>query len=334
MTAVPLLSFQHEIESPLPLYAKSGDLRLAGWCVTPSQSTAPKVRLVIPGTGQPLGTVATVHRADVIAALGLESSAVDCGFVIKSKLRPGAHFATLEASCGGLHWEIVRQFAIIATPGDLQASIEWPVGPTVQESVRVQGWCVHPDFTIAEVWLHYGNRRLRCEYGLSRTDVPGLFPQAPNATHAGFIAEKNLPAGYGQLRIRAVTSEGESVFAEPAVVIDIARDEENPTPLDLHGKFPDLGPARRKTPARYVPSPERNAKRVLFVLYGDFTSNSALHVSNLANELIALGHECVVTVPHNVETIRYHPEAQFHALSFDECLKNPAVFRDVWWLPS
>jgi glycosyltransferase involved in cell wall biosynthesis len=283
------------------------------------------VRLVTSAQTFPVSS--TARRADVIATLGLEPSAAGCGFVIEGKLPPGAWLATLEASGDGRHWQAVRQLALVATPGELQASIEWPAEPAVRESVRVQGWCVHSDFPLTEVWLHYGNRRVRCNYGLPRTDVPGLFPGAPNAAHAGFIAEKNLPVGCGPLRIRAVTSSGESVFAHPPVTIDIARDEENPEPLDLHGRFADLGPVRRPaaTPSATGPA-DGAAHRVLFVHYGDFTSNSALHVSGLANALIAQGQECVVAVPHNVETIRYHPSARFRAVSFEECLKNPAVF--------
>lgn len=325
MTAATPLSFQHEIETPQPLRAERGNLHLEGWCICVGRSVAPAVRLV--NSAQILTTATVVRRPDVVTALKLDVSAVGCGFIITGKLSPGAHFVALEASCDNLTWQAMRQLAIIATPAELQVSIEWPVESPVRESVRVQGWCVHPDFTLTEMWLHYGNRRLRCEYGLPRTDVRGLFPHAPNAAHAGFIAEKNLPAGYGPLRIRAVTSTGESVFAYPPVTVDITRDEENRVPLELQGKFPELDPARRKLPAHPLQGQTgASAHRILFVLYGDFTSNSALHAGSLANALTIQGQECVVAVPHNVETIRYHPGALFHAVSFDECLKNPAIF--------
>lgn len=323
MTAVAAVSFRHEIETPSPLRAAAGRLKLMGWCVAPDARAAPQVRL---SAGQmTFARTATIDRPDVVAALSAAASAAGCGFFIEGRLPPGAHLLTLEASLDGRDWQPVRELCVVSTVAELQVGIEWPVGPVVRESVRVQGWCVHPDFPLAGVWLHYGNRQLRCDHGLPRTDVAGLVPGAPDAARAGFIAVKNLPAGCGPLRIRAVTTTGETFFAHPPVAIDIARDEENPAPLDLHGEFPDLGPARRAIASPPV-IPAAESRRILFVLYGDFTSNSALHVSSLANALIAQGQECVVAVPRNVETIRYHPAARFRAVSFADCLKIPAVF--------
>jgi hypothetical protein len=43
---------------------------------------------------------------------------------------------------------------------------------------------------------------------------------------------------------------------------------------------------------------------VAFVNYHDFTSNSAVHIFNLANELVDLGCACADCVPGGVETIR------------------------------
>lgn len=44
-------------------------------------------------------------------------------------------------------------------------------------------------------------------------------------------------------------------------------------------------------------------KNVLFVLYEDFHSNSAVHVHHFANHLIELGLDCVVSVPYNKQTV-------------------------------
>lgn len=41
---------------------------------------------------------------------------------------------------------------------------------------------------------------------------------------------------------------------------------------------------------------------ILFVLYHDFTSNSAIHVHGFANQLVAFGHSVAVAVPDNKET--------------------------------
>jgi glycosyltransferase involved in cell wall biosynthesis len=56
---------------------------------------------------------------------------------------------------------------------------------------------------------------------------------------------------------------------------------------------------------------------VLFVLYHDFTSNSAVHVFHWANELCANGFHCKVAVPQNPESIRVLGCPAFEALSFE-----------------
>lgn len=45
-------------------------------------------------------------------------------------------------------------------------------------------------------------------------------------------------------------------------------------------------------------------QNVLFVLYHDFTSNSAYHVHSLANGLVELGHRCAAVVPEGKKTVR------------------------------
>ncbi|OZH55558.1 hypothetical protein AFK68_03810 [Hydrocoleum sp. CS-953] len=44
-------------------------------------------------------------------------------------------------------------------------------------------------------------------------------------------------------------------------------------------------------------------KNILFVLYEDFHSNSALHVHHFANNLVKFGFDCLVTVPRNKQTV-------------------------------
>ena len=44
-------------------------------------------------------------------------------------------------------------------------------------------------------------------------------------------------------------------------------------------------------------------KNILFVLYEDFHSNSALHVHHFANNLMKFGFDCVVAVPRNKQTV-------------------------------
>jgi glycosyltransferase involved in cell wall biosynthesis len=323
MNAPAPVTYRFEIETPRPLSAPGCHLRLQGWCLAPNATTAPRVRLV--ASPHTLGSTASIERPDVVALLGAAASASACGFVIEGRLPPGAWLAALEASADGKSWQRVCQLSVASTPGELQCGIEFPADPVVKESVRIQGWCAHPELPIAEVWLHYGNRRIRCDYGLPRTDVPGLLPHSPDAARAGFIAPRNIRLGLGPLQLRAVTTTGETYFAATSTFIDIDRDVLHPAPLDLHGELHLLGPARRATE---VPAAIRadNPRRILFALYGDFTANSALHVASLANRLAALGHECVVAVPHHVETVRYHPDHLFQAVLFAGCLRNPQLF--------
>ncbi|HEY0863414.1 MAG TPA: glycosyltransferase family 4 protein [Lacunisphaera sp.] len=323
MNATVPVPFRFEIETPRPLQAPGCHLRLQGWCLAPSATTAPRMRLVA-GT-HILGSTSIIDRPDVVALLGAAATATACGFVLEGRLPPGAWLATLEASAEGRPWQRVCELSVASTAGELKCGIEFPTGPVVKESVRIQGWCAHPELPVAEVWLHYGNRRIRCDYGLPRTDVPGLLPHSPDAARAGFIAPRNIRLGLGPLQLRAVTTTGETFFAATSTFIDVDRDVLHPAPLDLHGELHRLGPARRatETPAA---APAGNPRRILFALYGDFTANSALHVASLANRLAALGHECVVAVPHHVETVRYHPDHLFQAVLFADCLKNPGVF--------
>ena len=44
---------------------------------------------------------------------------------------------------------------------------------------------------------------------------------------------------------------------------------------------------------------------ILFVNYGDFTTNSLNHIGGFANTLCAAGHACVVAVPDRKETLQH-----------------------------
>jgi glycosyltransferase involved in cell wall biosynthesis len=321
----PPPEFLHELETPAPLCAPGGALQLRGWCVHPSTRCAPSLRLVC--CGQEFPVHSRLPRPDVCTAFALPAAALQCGFQLTSLIAPGVHLARLEASLDSSEWICLRRFTVAATAGPLQAAIEYPGTATVGGSVRIQGWCAHPELAIAEVWLHYGNRRLRCEHGLVRTDVPRLLPGSPDAARAGFISIKNLPVGCGPLRVCAVTTDGCRHFFATDRRIDIRTDEENPLPLDLSAAPARLGPLQPPATTTLQPTCAATPRRILFVLYGDMTSNSALHVAALANELSLQGHECVVAVPRNAETARYHPHARFRCVDFAACGSSGAVFR-------
>lgn len=321
----PASGFQHELEGPAPRLAPSGRLHLEGWSLHLGAKRAPELRLVCAGREFPVQQ--HQRRPDVCRALAAPPEAINCGFTFAGTIPPGVHLARLEATLDATDWVCLRRFTVAATPGPLQAEIEYPGTTTIAESVRVQGWCAHPELPLAEVWLHYGNRRIRCEHGLARTDVPRLLPGSPDAERAGFISVKNLPVGCGPLRLCAIDTAGRHHFFRTDRRIDIRTDEENPHPVDLSLPPARLGPVHpTNTVPPAAPRPAATPRRILFVLYGDMTSNSALHVAAFANELTRCGHECVVAVPRDAETVRYHPDAQFRCVDFAACGGRGAVF--------
>jgi glycosyltransferase involved in cell wall biosynthesis len=67
---------------------------------------------------------------------------------------------------------------------------------------------------------------------------------------------------------------------------------------------------------------------IAFVNYHDFTSNSAVHIFNLANELVDLGCACAVCVPNGVETIENLGTPRFEPVDFRTATKQGLQFPD------
>ncbi len=67
---------------------------------------------------------------------------------------------------------------------------------------------------------------------------------------------------------------------------------------------------------------------ILFVNYGDFTTNSLNHIGGFANTLCASGHACVVVVPTGKNTVAHLRDPLFVAATYDEALGNPGLFPD------
>jgi len=68
---------------------------------------------------------------------------------------------------------------------------------------------------------------------------------------------------------------------------------------------------------------------ILFVLYGDFSSNSANPLALYARELHASGHCCAIAVPAGLETACLHQDPKFRPILFSEVLAAPqSVFPD------
>lgn len=61
---------------------------------------------------------------------------------------------------------------------------------------------------------------------------------------------------------------------------------------------------------------------ILFVLYGDFTTNTANPIILFARELQHLGHECAIAVPDGLETADIHDLVYFTPVSYGQIFKN------------
>lgn len=67
---------------------------------------------------------------------------------------------------------------------------------------------------------------------------------------------------------------------------------------------------------------------LLFVNYGDFTTNSLNHIAGFTATLRAAGHDCAVAVPGNLDSLSVVPNPQFRAATYEQLLANPAPFAD------
>ena len=302
-----------EVETPRPLRAPLGRVAVSGWCLAANQPEPPAVRLV--AGADFLAARCGLPRRDIPALLPSEPAAARCGFTIEGTLPPGVYLARFEAAPPGGAWRAFREYTLVVESPPLAVVIEQPPSP-VRASARVAGWACHPLHPVAALDLHYGHRSVRCQLGLARSDVPAFFPGAPHADRTGFIAEKNLPVGRGPLRLRARLANGDVCYARTGHVIAVETDEDNPQPVRLDGPRATLGPVSAgAAPVAPAPPPGR-ALRVLYVLYGDFFSNSAIQVASLANELAARGHRPAVVVPRHAETLHVHAEPRFAAATY------------------
>lgn len=323
------LRFHHRIETALPLQSSDGMLEVTGWCLQEGSPRVPNLKLVSAHGEIPV--VQRHSRPDVGAAMGIPDAGTLWGFSLGGKLPAGAHLLTLLAAPADTNeWHPLQRFTAVVFSRGLQASIEIPSELTVQGSARIQGWAAHPEASLREVSLHYGTRRVNCQYGLPRADVPRFLPTSPDAGKSGFITARNAPAGRSAIRVVAIDAHGARHVARPNRFADINCDEENPGGLNLPRQPVRLPPTRRTPASRTAPTPTpAQPLRMLFVLYGDFTSNSAIHVAALANAMIDLGHECIVAVPEHPETASYHRGARFRAVSFAAVPHDGRLFSDA-----
>lgn len=311
MNAAPATALRGEIETPRPLRAAAGHVELTGWCLDGDR--VPAVRLVTATATLPATTY--VARPDFGGAT--------CGFTITGQLPAGIHLAHFEAQRADGTWETFRRYSLRVDPAPLAIALEWPQSTgTVTDRVRFAGWAVHPRHPLRSLSLRFGHQDVPCDRTTARADVAALFPLAPHARDGGFITREKLPAGHGQLRLRATLADGSVTVARTDVTVSIAADENTPASLDLAA--PRVGlPRHARPPAAPAAPTAAHPLNVLIVLPGNFAANNSLQATALADELAAAGHRCAVAVSCDKSTVAIHAAPRFTPLTHAEA----ATFR-------
>lgn len=323
----------HALESPHPLQPARNYVELTGWAFLSRSSARAHLRLRTENrTFEP---VERAMRPDVAGLYPDEPAAGSSGFRFLCYLPFGFYTAFLEISPDGMNWTRVRPIAVPVSSHPILGAIEKPPPDAViTRPVRLEGWCHHPEFTVSEVVLQFGNVEVPCDYGLPRPDVGARFPDNPRAAHSGFITTENLPRGAGAVKVRVLTECGRVYFIPSPHRIEISDGwiPKPPPPSPIREDYwKAFKPSDSAPPSPQLAGGGRRptgARNILFVLYGDFSANSALHVASITQELSRRGYDCVVAVPDHKETRRGLPWADFMALHYDELPYLPEFFKD------
>lgn len=323
----PSPEIAYGLETPYPLQPSQNYVRLEGWALMGKSPSATRTRLKI--GEEVFHPESTPERQDVAVKFSDDPHARHTGFVYVCYLPFGNHIGRLEASGDdGETWHLVKSLAMPVSSHPLMGQFE-PAGTEglITTAVCLAGWCWHPELVIEEVVLLMGNIAVPVEFGLERPDVAQRFPEQPEARQAGFITVENLPRGQGKIRLRVTTTCGRIYYVDPKFRADIKEGAYlPPQPPPEMWKLPPAEVAP-DLPVPHGPA-GTGSTNILFVLFGDFTSNSAYHVTALANALIAQGYDCIVAVPDHAETIEAQPNARFLAIEFGEISHLSSYFSD------
>ncbi|MCB1103242.1 MAG: glycosyltransferase family 4 protein [Opitutaceae bacterium] len=313
-----------DVETSRPLRLGGRICGIEGWCLVTGESSPPPVRLRT-GTAT-LSLTAREPREDLPSLFPGEAAAEHCGFTIAGALQPGLHVAHIEAEYPAGIWSPFKQFTIAVPPDEFHAGLDEPIKQGVlRDRVKVGGWALDLKAPVVGVSLHYGHRQIACQVDQPRADVAAAFPDVPHAGRCGFISEDFLVAGHGAVRIHARLSDGRSVIRETDVTYSIASDENHAVDLVLTGQRIGLTHEKAVTPP--APAPTDRTLNILFILHGSFAANSAIHVSALANELQAMGHDCCAAVTHDLETMARHCAPRFRGVLYSD-ISNRTLFKD------
>lgn len=319
-------SLHGELETPRPLHAPGGKISLRGWCLLAGSPVPPPVRLIVGDTT--LAASPPHARTDVPALFPAEPAAALCGFTLEGSLPPGLHLARLEAQTPDGAWHAFKSFTVHAEPAPFLAALDEPLtSGTLHDRVKVGGWALDLTAPVESLTLRYGHREISCTLHQPRADVAAAFPSVSHAARAGFVSEDFLVAGHGPVRINARLADGSTRIVETPVTFSVATDENHGPELNLAAATRLPFPTALHSPAPAPVSPVPRPLNLLFVLPGSFTANSALHVAALANELADRGHDCVVAVAHEVETIANYDRPRFRGVLHRDAAAGP-VHRD------
>lgn len=217
------LPYLFAMDTPLPVAAAEGCVRIKGWCFLADGDAPPRVRLCAAGVALEAGEF--VQRDDVRNAFPDHPQAARSGFEIVGYFPPGVHCARLEAGSDAAGWTLLREFSVCVDLAPLLAAIDLPRDPVITANASVEGWCLHPQFALAALYLHYGNVIVPIRHhGLERADLAASQPHLPHARHSGFVSEKRLRHGAGPLRLRGVTTCGQTFFAPTRHRVEPATD--------------------------------------------------------------------------------------------------------------
>lgn len=213
MSSNARLHYHHSLDTPLPVRAVEGVVRLKGWCFVAGGDARPQLQLRL---GQvTLSAAAGADRPDVAAAFPQVPHARHSGFEISGHVPAGLSVAELWAGREGFGWQLLASFSVYGEAARLHAAIDLPEEKEITSNRSIDGWCFHPQRELAEVWLHYGTRSVRCRhFGHERSDVARQAPHLNQARFSGFSSEDVLKPGEGRVRIRAVDRDGGVYFCE------------------------------------------------------------------------------------------------------------------------
>lgn len=210
------------LDEPKPLYARSGRLRLKGWCFDEEHAGPLHLRLCVAGRYHQFQT--GLERADLAAAFPQFPQARSAGFLLELWIPIGCHPATLEVSADGKHWMHARQLTLCAEAAPLQGVLDETIQTEGDSSgATLSGWVLHPQDEIAHLELQLAGRTETCHFGQHRAEKRPEFDEMPHGAHCGFTCRISLPAAPAVPRLRARLRSGQLLvlpFEKPLVSSD------------------------------------------------------------------------------------------------------------------